>query len=126
MPNNSRLQAIQYQPWDKFYQKLVDNHRVRQALYQEYDTTLEEWGIDLLIKQIPNSKSEIEKKFSIELEKHRARVYVIHNGRRYGTVMSKSALAKILWSYVVDPMDYLPLWVQENRGHQVTTASSSA
>ena len=110
--------STSYQPFDPFYRTLVENDRLLRQRYREYDCTPEEWGFDKLLKEIPSGKSEIEKKYSIELSKIAGKSYVKFGGN-ISRFSSKSSLARILYSYVVDQADYLPLWTQESRDDQV-------
>lgn len=87
-------------------------------MYAQYNTPRSEWGFDRLLKEMPSKKSDLEEKYSIELSKLDGKSYVKYGGK-ISRFSSKSSLARILYSYVIDQADYLPLWAQESRDDQV-------
>ena len=99
----------------KFYRELLEMERVRHENYVSHGTRVEDWGFDLLKRSIPKSKSEIEKKFSIELEKipGSSHILIRQNTVKHRTGKSLDDLARTLWVYFVDTYDYLPLFVIE-------------
>ena len=105
-------QQVVYNSFDPFFKYLKELERVSVREYSQYGERKDDWGIALLEKSIPKKKSDIEKLFSIELDKlPDGKILIKRGSLRKVTHLSTGSLARTLWCYFVDTSDYLPLFV---------------